>query len=146
MDNFGLIEKLQDYCDSNDYHFIYGNDAFANALIDNNIQNYRYILIADFSCPITMENSVITEIRYTGIMSFGENPQFLVSGSKSPLDETPQQKYDLRLKTLSSMLMTVIGDIMCENELSVEGIDLKYDMNKFDLAADFVVCSLTLIQ
>ena len=146
MDNFALIDALRDYCDEHNYFFIYGNDAYANALADQNIYNKQYILIADFTCQVILENSAIQEIRYNGVLSFGENIGWLVNPSATALDETPEQKYDLRLKTLTTMLMNIIGSIACENELETTGLNIRYDLNKFDLNADFVACTLTFVQ
>jgi hypothetical protein len=146
MDKFALIDALRSYCNDNDYYFIYGNDAYANAQTDGIINKYQYILIADFTCQVDMATSIVEEIRYNGVLSFGENAGYLLNGSNTTLDETPEQKYDLRLKTLTTMLMELIGDISCENELEVSGINLRYDINKFDLNADFVACTLTLTQ
>jgi hypothetical protein len=150
MDNFALIDALSDYCDENNYLFIYGNDSWANILADPNSPQtkyleYDYILIADFTANITMVNSMVQQIQYVGTMAFGQTIKPSLENT-NPLDETPQQKFNARLKSLSQMLMIIIGQIACDNELETSGISLRYDLNKFDLSADFAACNITFIQ
>lgn len=144
MDKFGLIDAIRSYCIANSYIFIYGNEAYANALSDS--QSYapnQLIIVADFTCIPTLENSTVTELRYNGVLMVGQKCENTTS---SNLDETPIQKYDRRLKSLSALMMEIIGDLTCANELEATGINIKYDLNKFDLNADFIAATLTFIQ
>jgi len=144
MEYFGLVDKLRDYCTDHNWVFIYGNDSFANALTDSHkyLANQK-ILVADFSCLPVIEGSKVQSMTYTGVMMLGQKCEAI---TKSTLDETPIQKYDNRLKELSQLLTIAIGQISCDNEMEVIGLNMKFDLNKFDLNADFVACSLNFIQ
>jgi hypothetical protein len=144
MDHFGLIDKLRDYCTAHSWAFLYGNDSFANALADNRVYAANQkILVADFTCIPVIDGGKVQSLTYNGVLALGQKRE---TSTKSSLDETPIQKYDRRLKELSSTLMLMIGQIACDNELDVSNLNLKYDLNKFDLNADFVACSLNFIQ
>jgi hypothetical protein len=144
MDHFGLVDVLRDYCEEKEYIFIYGSDAYANIQMDiNNNEAGKIILVGDFTCAPTYTGGIITELRYTGLLLIGQKREY---ESESSLDESPIQKFDRRLKALSTLLTTILSDLACENELEVTNVTLRYDLNKFDLNADFVACSLTLVQ
>lgn len=144
MDNFGLVDALRTYCEEKGYAFYYGQDSYVN--IETDLVGYsvdQKLLIADFNLIPTYAGAKITELRYTGTVLFGQKFE---AETESNLDETPIQKFDRRLKTLSTLLTTVLTDIACENELDVINVNIRYDLNKFDLNADFVAASLTFVQ
>lgn len=144
MDSFGLVDTLRTYCEEKGYYFFYGADSYVNIETDvNTYTSGKIILIADFNCIPTYTNGKITELRYTGTMLLGEKRE---NETISSLDETPLQKYDRRLKALSTLLTTVLGDIACDNELEITNVNIKYDLNKFDLNADFIASSLTFVR
>jgi len=144
MEYFGLIDKLRDYCTEHNWIFIYGNEAFANYSIDQNkIYPEQRVLVADFTCLPTIEGSKIQSMTYNGVMMLGQKKEYITD---SNLNESPIQKYDTRLKELSQLLTMAIGQISCENEMEVSNLNLKYDLNKFDMNVDFVACSLNFIQ
>lgn len=144
MEYFGLIDKLRDYCNEHNIEFIYGNDAFINALTGQikYLPNQR-ILTADFNCIPVIEGSKIQSMTYAGVMALGQKCEAI---TRSSLDEKPIQKYDRRLKDLSQLLSLIIGQISCENELEVTNINMKFDINKTDANIDFVACSLNFVQ
>lgn len=144
MLHFELIDTIRTYCTTKGYAFFYGADSYVN--IEMDVQQYgadKIILIADFNCIPTYTGGKITELRYTGTMLLGQKRE---DTTESSLDESPLQKYDRRLKTLSTLLTSILSDLACDNELEVTNVNIKFDLNKFDLNADFVACSLTLIQ
>jgi len=144
MDRYGLVDAIEEYCTEQDYKFIYGNEAFANALLDSTVYAPgKIIIVADFTCIPTYTNGKITELSYQGVFMVGQKCEALTT---SNLDETPMQKYKLRLKFLSNLLTTILSDLACENELEISNVNIKYDLNKFDLNADFVACTLTFVQ
>lgn len=156
MDFFGLVDAIRDYCEEEGIFFIYGNDAYANALADANLYAANdLILIADFSCVPTITGGQVVSIRYSGLISLGMKTESVTTGTapntvttitESTLDETPEQKYDRRLKYLSTQLASLIGELSCDNELEVSGLNFKFDLNKLDLNADFVATPITLDQ
>lgn len=144
MEYFGLVDTIRDYCTDKNWTFIYGSEDFQNALADQ--KKYcpeQIILVADFTCLPVIEGSKIQSMTYTGVMALGRKCEYI---TKSNLDETPIQKYDTRLKELSQLLAIAIGQISCDNEMEVSGLNMKFDLNKFDLNADFVACSVNFIQ
>ncbi len=147
MDFFGLIDVLRDYCEDNGIELVYGEDAFANTQTDGlSTEDNGLVLIAAFNAVPTFTLGRITECKYTGVLSLGEKcetDEDTEEETESSLDETPIQKYDRRLKYLTTKLSTVIGDIACENELEVSGLSFRYDLNKFDLNADFAATTIT---
>lgn len=148
MDFFGLVDVIRDYCEDEGIFFIYGNDAYANALADANLYaSNDLILIADFSCVPNITGGQVVSIRYSGLMSLGMKTESVTTGTApntvttttiSTLDETPEQKYDRRLKYLSTQLASIIGELSCDNDLEVSGLNFRFDLNKLDLNADFV--------
>lgn len=144
MDNFGLVDAIRTYCTGKGYNFIYGSAQYANIMADwNTYSTNEIILVADFNCVPTYTNSKITELRYVGTIALGQKRE---TTTESSLDETPIQKYDRRLKSLSNLLTTILGDLSCQNELEIVNANMRYDLNSFDLNADFVAISLTFVQ
>lgn len=144
MDNFGLVDAIRTYCTGKGYNFFYGSSAYVNIEIDvNKYDANEVILIADFNCIPTYTNSKITELRYTGTIALGQKKE---TTTESSLDEKPIQKFDRRLKLLSNLLTTILGDLSCQNELEIVNANMRYDLNSFDLNADFVAISLTFVQ
>jgi hypothetical protein len=145
---FGLVDVIRTYCATNSITFIYGNQAYANALADP-ITYYenKLILIADFSAIPEKVSGTTVNIKYSGVMALGmktEDNDGVIT--RSSLDETPIQKYDRRLKYLSTELDSLISDLACDNDLDVSGLNFKLDLNQFDLNADFVSTIITFEQ
>lgn len=151
MDNFGLVDVLEQYCIDNDIKFLYGDEFYQNA--DDGPMEYeenQLIMIADFDFQTVYTNAnAIDEIRYVGIIGMGrkfetptaENPEGTAS-----LDESILQKYKNRLKDLTTLLSNAITQIACDNELEITNVNGRFDINKFDNNSDFVITNLTLIQ
>jgi len=144
MDFFGLVDAIRDYCTAEGIYFIYGNDAYSNALADSNTyaENDR-ILIADFTVNPVITGGQVVSMTYQGIMSLGQKFE---DTTVSSLEEKPIQKYDRRLKDLSTELAGIIAELSCDNELDVTNLSFRFDLNKFDLNADFVAAILTFEQ
>src|SRR4030042_619625 len=119
MDFFGLVEVIRTYCTTNSITFIYGNDAYANALADSTTYTEnKLILIADFNAVPDIQAGTVVNVKYSGVMSLGmktEDNDGVVT--ESSLEETPIQKWDRRLKYLSQQLAVVIGALACDNDL-----------------------------
>lgn len=144
MDFFGLVDAIRTYCTAEEIYFIYGNQAYSNALADlNSYADNDLILIADFSCVPVITAGTVVSLTYTGTMALGRKFE---AATESSLDETPIQKYDRRLKDLSEQLAAIIGEIACDNELEISGLNFRFDLNQFDLNADFVATSVNFEQ
>ena len=145
MENYGLVDVLRTYCTDNGIEFLYGGNFYQNI----EASQYEYakdqlVMGADFNAaPSITTAGALEEIRYTGSLALGRKFE---DTTESSLDESTIQKYDRRLKELSQILTSIISTIMCENELDVEGLDIRFDINRFDTNIDFVVCSITFIQ
>lgn len=152
MDFFGLVDAIRSYCTENEIFFIYGNQAYSNALADaNSYSSNDLILIADFTCIPDIKGGRVVSIIYSGVMSLGRKFETIGEGeeavdTESSLDETPIQKYDRRLKALSTQLAIIIGELACDNELEITGLNFRFDLNQFDLNADFVATSISFEQ
>jgi hypothetical protein len=157
MDFFGLVDAIRDYCEDEGIFIIYGSQAYANAQADaESYSSNELILIADFSCVPTITGGQVVALRYSGVISLGQKTETVVTDpgeetetsttTISNLDETPIQKYDRRLKYLSTKLAAIIGELSCDNELDVSGLNFRFDLNKLDLNADFVATPITLEQ
>jgi hypothetical protein len=149
MTFFSLIDVIRQYCTDNSISFIYGNDAYANALSGNSIIANQLILVADFSCKPTLAGGRVVTVTYSGVIMLGSKCETTTIydveiSTESSLAETPIEKYDNRLKSLSTSLMTILGDLTCNNELEITNINIKFDLNKFDLNADFVAATITI--
>lgn len=142
MEFFGIVDVFRDYCDANNIGFIYGIDEYANAIGDESqYASYGLILTADFNSTPTMVGGRVVECGYTGTIALGIKSD---GETESSLDETPIQKYDRRLKYLTTRLTSILGTIACENELIISTINIRFDMNRFDLNADFVAATITI--
>jgi hypothetical protein len=149
MDFFGLVDTIRTYCTTNSIAFIYGNDAYINALADpTTYTENKLILLADFNAVPDIQSGTVVAVKYSGILSLGmktETDDDDVT-TISSLEETPIQKWDRRLKYLSTKLATIIGDLSCDNDMSVSGLNFKLDLNKLDLNADFVATPIVFEQ
>lgn len=145
---FELIETIRTYCATNSITFIYGSDAYANALADpTTYTENKLILIADFNATPTIEAGTVIAVRYSGVMALGMKTEVNAGVTTiSSLEETPIQKYDRRLQYLSTELADIIGELACDNELDISGLNFKYDLNKLDLNADFVATTINFDQ
>lgn len=142
--DFDLIDILRDYCTLNDIFFIPGTDAYINAVADMNVYaDSDLILIADFTSAPSFTGGRVTGNTYTGVLALGRKTETYTT---STLDETWEQKYDRRLKSLSQTLASLIGDIACENEFEISNVTFKLDINKFDLNADFVAATISFTE
>ena len=96
----------------------------------------------------------LIEIAYTGVIGLGrkceseliedEGGDYTVE-TESNLDETPEQKYDRRLKYLANKLTQILSEIACENQYEIRNCNMRLEINKFDLNADFVACDITIV-
>lgn len=140
MDNFDIIGVLEAYAISKGWDFIYGFDDFdSNALAVRDYANGKLLLIADFNSVPTYKNGVITEITYNCLLMLGR--KFDADGTAASLDETPQQKYDRRLKFLAQTLANAIAEVACNNELEVPSAPISVDINLYDTNIDFAISS-----
>jgi len=74
-----------------------------------------------------------------------ETPEQKTVETESTLDETPEQKYDRRLKYLANKLTQILSEIACENQYEIRNCNMRLEINKFDLNADFVACDITIV-
>lgn len=156
MELFGLIDTLRAYCTSKGWAFFYGKDDIINAQADaTSYINNKIIMLAEFEVIPEYKNGRLDVIQYSGYIALGEKFEAYVSATEttsavaasvSQLDEYTIQKYDRRLKYLTTLWNSTIENILCQNSLDVSGVRLRFDLNKFDFNADFVAGSLTIIQ
>lgn len=142
MNFFSLINIIRQYCTDNSIDFIYGNDQIVNVIIDQSVLlENELILIADFTLTPTIDSGRVVASRYTGTVSLGQKCE---ETTESALDETPIEKYDRRLEYLTMKLTQILGELSCVNDFIISSLSIRFDMNKFDLNADFVAGTITI--
>lgn len=140
MKRYGLIDVLSDYCRSNGIYFICGNDAYVNAVADRHVYDKNeLILIAELDMDVNLNGKFVSSVDYKGTIAIGRKCE---DTETSSLDETFMQKYKARLRELCDLLVSLLTEISCQNEGTINSLSLKYDINKFDLNADFVAGSI----
>jgi len=157
MQSFDILEKLRTYCTGEGIIFIPSiSEAYVNSVIDwNEYENNDLIMFALFNAVHVFDNSKLVEIAYTGVIGLGrkceseliefedEKNNYTIE-TESTLDETPEQKYDRRLKYLANKLTEILSEIACENQYEIRNCNMRLEINKFDLNADFVACDITI--
>ena len=156
MQSFDILEKLRTYCVTEGIIFIPSiSESYVNSVIDwNEYENNDLIMFALFNAVHVFDNSKLIEIAYTGVIGLGrkceseliedDNGDYTVE-TESTLDETPEQKYDRRLKYLANKLTQILSEIACENQYEIRNCNMRLEINKFDLNADFVACDITIV-
>lgn len=156
MQSFDILEKLRTYCVNEGIIFIPSiSESYVNSVIDwNEYENNDLIMFALFNAVHVFDNSKLIEIAYTGVIGLGrkceseliedEDGDYTVE-TESNLDETPEQKYDRRLKYLANKLTQILSEIACENQYEIRNCNMRLEINKFDLNADFVACDITIV-
>lgn len=135
-----LIDTIEKYCEDSDIVFILGTQDYQNLETDiYGYKNGQLILLCDVSYSVSIYSGSVTGYSYNVTLGLGR--KFDPDGDEAGLDEYYKQKYHLRLRDLSDKLNEIIGDIACLGDFSVNTFNVKYDINKFDLNADFVVGS-----
>lgn len=135
-----LIDTIEQYCEANDIVFILGTQDYQNLEADiYGYKNGQLILLCDVNYSVNIYSGSVTGYSYNVTLGLGR--KFDPDGDEAGLDEYYKQKYHLRLRDLSDKLNEIIGNIACLGDFSVNSFNIKYDINKFDLNADFVVGS-----
>ena len=155
MQSFDILEKLRTYCVNEGIIFIPSiSESYVNSVIDwNEYENNDLIMFALFNAVHVFDNAKLIEIAYTGVIGLGrkceseliedDDGDYTVE-TESTLDETPEQKYDRRLKYLANKLTQILSEIACENQYEIRNCNMRLEINKFDLNADFVACDITI--
>jgi hypothetical protein len=156
MQSFDILEKLRTYCVNEGIIFVPSiSEEYVNSVIDwNEYENNDLIMFALFNAVHVFDNAKLIEIAYTGVIGLGrkceseliedDNGDYTVE-TESNLDETPEQKYDRRLKYLANKLTEILQTIACENQYEIRNCNMRLEINKFDLNADFVACDITIV-
>lgn len=146
MDKFGIVEAVKAECLAADVHFVLSFDEFQNN-IQTNFDNAdgKSILIFDFRAKPIRELGRVMSINYDCLFSLGRkfDPN---EDTSAQLAETHQQKYDRRIKPLMDSLDSIISNIQCNNNLKSSGEDYDFELNVYNLGADFVVSPVSFTQ
>ena len=131
-----LIGILRDYCNRENLYFIPGPAAYQNAIMDQSIYAANdLILVCDLQfSPIYGENS-LNEVQYNGTIALGRKRELQ---TVSTLDETFEQKYDRRLKELANLITELLLSLQCEHNFVIDSVQMSYNLNEYDLNADFI--------
>lgn len=135
-----LIDVLEQYCNDNNIKFIFGTEDYQNLQADmETYDNGQLILLLDCSYSINVSSGQVTQYTYNTTLALGQ--KFDADGCESNLGELYIQKYHKRLKSLSDKLNELLGNVACLGDFIIDSFNVKYDINKFDLNADFIAGS-----
>lgn len=135
-----LIDTIEEYCKNNNIIFILGTEDYQNLEADiYGYKNGQLILLCDVSYSVNIYSGSVTGYSYNVTLGLGR--KFDENGDEAGLDEYYPQKYHLRLSDLSDKLNELVGNVACLGDFEIDNFNVKYDINKFDLCADFVVGS-----
>ena len=135
-----LIDVLEQYCKDNNIKFIFGTEDYQNLQADmETYDNGQLILLLDCSYSINVYSGQVTQYTYNTTLALGQ--KFDLDGCEANLGELYIEKYHKRLKDLSDKLNEVIGNVACLGDFTIDSFNVKYDINKFDLNADFIAGS-----
>lgn len=136
-----IITTLSDYCDANNIVFIYGTMAYAEwEASQKEYQTDQLILVADISMNPTIRNGRVTTTSYNVAAMLGRKFE---ATTQSDLNETYIQKYNNRLKDLIYLFAYHFGAFSCANDLVINGLNCRFDINRFDENIDFVAGQFT---
>lgn len=144
MDNFGLVDAIEDYCEDKSIIFHLGDQAYVNSLLDpTSYPSGKKVIFCNFLMYPDKSSGKTTSIKYEGYISLGQKRE---ATTESSLDETPIQKYKRRLNALATEIDSIIEDLCCINELDVQNVKIEFKINQFDLNIDIVDTTLTFVQ
>jgi hypothetical protein len=143
MASIDIIGELRSFAQAKGWHFVYGNDQYANY----EAGRFKYepgdlILIADLNLsPTYGSGGGIDGLTFTGGIMLGQKRE---DTTVSTLDETAEQKYDARLKTLLETLTAALGEFACQHQYDITQSNFRVDINRFDINIDVVAGTITL--
>lgn len=140
-DNLDLYGTLKAYCEDNDIYFIPGEDDYVNAVNDADVyEAYDLLLVTDLTLSPNFAD-LDGSVTYNGTIGLGRKCE---DETVSSLDETFQQKYDNRLKDLTSMLIDILNMLQCDEEGEILSCTINYEINSYDLNVDMVVANISI--
>lgn len=141
MQFFELITNIRAYCTANSIKFVYGmrelrDVHLQNIVVSDNLGANELVLFAGFNTQPKYASGTVVACNYSGFFMLGKHCEASTTAS---LDETQAEKYDRRLKYLTSKLATIIGEISCSNDLIItNSISIQELINQFDENLDCV--------
>lgn len=146
MKPFDIIGTLRTECTARDWHLLAGENWYQNYGADKALYDGgNYLMLAFLnSKPNYSKYSHLDSIQYSGIIALGRKFEFNSKQSKSSLKETFIEKYDNRLLCLTTEFDSFIRELSCANELTIDSIELKNDLNKFDANLDFIAATINI--
>jgi hypothetical protein len=136
MEQFDIIGALETYALGRGWLFYYKfDDFYSNIGVNQQFDQDKLILIADFQAEPIIQNGVIPQITYNCLLMLGR--KFELAGTVSSMDETPKQKYDRRLKELAQLLSNGMAEFACNEELEITSFPVVVEINQFDTNIDF---------
>lgn len=138
MEHFGIIDALEAKAAENGWKYYFGiNDEYINSVTEGDDALGQLTLVYLFKATPTWSGARVSRIIYSGRIMLGR--KFDPDGQGADLDEDSQQKYDRRLKELTSTLDNFLLNFKCEEGLElVSHSGYEYMINTFDENIDFV--------
>jgi hypothetical protein len=147
MNFFEINETIKAYCTTNGIKFVYGAKELAdihlqNIVISDNLGANEHVLFVGFNYIPEFQAGKVVNVQYSGFMMYGRKCE---TSTSAELDETHQQKYDRRLKSLTSGLSLIIGALICNYDLELKNqIEISEVINQFDENLDCVQTNIVL--
>jgi len=147
MLDYSIISKLRTFAEGKGYVFFSGSEFYQNVEADQDIEDDKLVLTANFNARPVILNSRTVSINYTGLIMLGRKSETVwddeLVKTESNLDELFIHKYDNRLEFLMQQLAEDIGVFSCENELELSSLEFRMELNKFDSNIDFIAGVVT---
>ena len=145
MKIFDPVKVFEDIATAKGYKFIYGSKPMMNWQVTQEALStgatfFGVLPIIERIDPVEgqPDTSLYETKLYVGRKSDPGEATY------SNLDETHRQKYDRRLKSLTSHLKLILHELFCHNsDIEVTTARIVHDMNLFDENTDAVLCDLS---
>lgn len=139
MEAFKLIETAETAATANGWKFIFSLDQYENeSRLAQTWGDGVNVLIMDVKYKPkygTDYGGQITGVDYACIMRLGR--KFDSDGKGASYDEYDREKFDRRLNDLASSLASFLGDLACNNGLTLEAGEIYLAKNLYGDNLDF---------
>lgn len=135
-----LIDTIEQYCKDNNIKFILGTEDYQN--METDFHDYaagQLILLLDTTYSVNIYSGSVVGYSYNVTLALGRKFDF--DGDEADLQEFYIQKYHKRLKELTELLNSLIANVACIGDFTVNSMNVRYEINHLDLNADFVAAT-----
>lgn len=144
MQNYTLITELNNYCNTNNILFLYGDYFYGSAGVVHGVAVDKLVLLTDLiPSPVFSSNAPsITKLTYTGRLLLGRKAES--TGTMATLDETMLQKNLNRLQDLWTLWEIHLTSFLCDKGFTCKVNESMQLINFMSENIDYVGCTITL--